>query len=222
MTLAEFVSTEPVVASRHIGNLHVWFLTRDGIDPRRDLRDLTRSDLEAAKRNLEKLDLMGVLDRMAESVLMLFSGLRCSPTLLGQIPVENTLATRLCPGEIDSGTMSLLMESCSLDLELYEHGVELFRQRARGLLSIVSSWLKETEADRAGSGSSALIAMLLDEACCVDHDHQILRVALLQQQERRSRLDAAAKDAVSRIAAIEASKVWRAAQWLRGCVGRRW
>jgi hypothetical protein len=225
VSLAEFLRDEPAAASRHIGNLSVWFLTRDGIEPRADLREMDRSDLEAAKRNLEQLDMVGIVERMAESVVWLLWALGCRPASMRPLPFENALHSRLQPSDLDESTRRLVAESCSLDLELYDFAYELFRKQLVRNLPLLAAWLSGAPegSPASGDGLHALLEFVREElAARLEHAGRGHREEARSLVSRLAVAEARFEEADKRMRKVEMSKVWRAAQYLRGLVGRRW
>ncbi|MFN7990187.1 MAG: hypothetical protein U0529_22135 [Thermoanaerobaculia bacterium] len=216
-SLAAFLRDEPAAASRHLGNLHVWFLTRDGIDARGDLRGLGRDDLSAATGNLEKCDVVGLAERMTESLLLLFLGLGLSPEALRPVPFENVLRSRIRREDVDPETMGLLESGCALDLELYRFGRELFRKRFARELPRVAAWLEGgPEGAGEGEGVCGVLDLVRDEARArFDSESEAREEEIRSLNARIARQDAA-------LESVRASAGWRLIESLRGVAGRRW
>ena len=225
MSLGDFLCEEPAAASRHLGNLAVWFLTRDGIEPREDLRGLDRSDLESAKRNLEQLDLIGLVERMTESVLSLLWVLGCSPTSMRPLPFENTLQSRLTIDDLDEATLRLLIDRCSLDLELYDFASQLFRSRLAQQLPLIAAWLSEESDDPllSGSGFAGVLELVREELDTrPGYAGRAQREGAPTLLQRVEAAEARYQKVNERMLAMERSKPWRLAQYFRGLAGRRW
>lgn len=225
ISLGEFIRHQPEAASRHVGNLSVWFLTRDGIEPREDLRKLDRGDLETAERNLERLDMIGLVERMAESILWLAWSLDCPPTLIRPMPFDNVLGTSLHARDVDDRTRQLLAETCSLDLELYQFASELFAKRLADQLPRIATWLTAGFKDPGSPdrGFDSVLEFVREEM------NQRLEQAAAYRRDDAGRCrqelaeaETRCEQAKERLRIIETSKGWRMVQFLRGLIGRRW
>lgn len=217
-SLAAFLRDEPVAASRHVGNLHVWFLTRDGIAPRDDLRSISRDDLAKAIENLAQIDVIGLAEHMTESLLQLFRGLGLPPSAMRPLPFDNVLRGRLRRADVDPVAMRLLESSCALDLELYRVGRDMFQERFARDLPLIASWLEDGRRSAAGSadGISAVLELVRDEVQArADFDTEALREEILSL-----RAEVAARDET--IGSVRRSAGWRLLESARGVAGRRW
>ena len=208
MTLGGFLRECPEASSRHLGNLHVWFLTRDGLSPRGDLRTLGRADLDQAKRNLRSMDAFGLVERMAESLLVILSALRLPVSFLERMPLENRQEARLRTEDLDEAVLGALREACALDIELYGFARELFEERLEALRSWAASWLpafwlsasdQVVSADRAlAAAREEVLARLLAER--LERDDELRRSADRRDEAlaalAAAEIEARAKDAV--------------------------
>ena len=83
----------------------------------------SRQLLDRAKRNLDRLDLVGVYERLPEAMRRLAADLELGADV--QIPVINVTAQRRLRSELTEAEIAAIAEANSLDIELYQHAVEL-------------------------------------------------------------------------------------------------
>lgn len=198
-TLGEFLRDCPEAASRHVGSVHTWFLTRDGLTPRGDLRALDRSDLEKAKRNLRALDAFGLVERMPESLLLMLSALRTPVNLLDRMPRENRQEERLRSADLDEDTVRALGAACALDMELYEFARSLFEERLDSLRRWASSWLPEFWVSSPGETLAA------EKALAASREGVFGRL-LAERAEREAALATASSRVEEALAALAAAE----------------
>lgn len=184
LSIGEFLCTHPKAASRHLGSLGTWFLTRDGLAPRSDLRSLNRNDLDLAKRNLQAMDAFGLVERMPESLLLVLSAIRAPARSMSAMPDENRQGSRVRASVLDEATLAAIRDLCALDLELYDFAQGLFEERLAELRTWASSWLPEfwlSAPESVLAGERALAALreeLFDRLVREREDVDQLRVRL--------------------------------------------
>ncbi len=137
LQLREFLDYEPLAASRHLGNIQTWLLTTTALNARFEFRDdynvvVSQSDLSRAKEHLSQCDVVGLTERIRESVDLLSWSWQVRP--FGEISTANKSNGRDPLSSLDSSTVAALMEFTSLDQELYNFACELFEERYRKMM----------------------------------------------------------------------------------------
>jgi hypothetical protein len=128
LSLADFIIREPREAVLQLGSSQTWLLSQGelGAFTQGPIR-LGPADLATAKANLGRCEVIGLTERMGESLAHLcrVMGWR------GRARVEkaNVTARRLRVADLDPRTRTLLEELTAADQELYRFGVDLFEQR---------------------------------------------------------------------------------------------
>lgn len=131
LELADFLREEPAGAQRHLGNLQTWLLTEQqtrGFDP----FFLEADHLEEAKRNLDRCELLGLTERMDDSLSLLTA--RMGWPAFEQTPRANGTDRRPGVEQLDPSTRAALQELTAVDRELYEYGRDLFERRWQAAL----------------------------------------------------------------------------------------
>jgi len=137
LQLREFLRYEPLAASRHLGNIQTWLLTTTALNARFEYRDdynvsVSQSDLSRAKEHLSLCDVVGLTERIRESVDLLSWSWQVRP--FGEISTANRSNGREALSSLDPSTVAALMEFTSRDQELYNFACELFEERYRKML----------------------------------------------------------------------------------------
>jgi len=132
LQLGEFLHHEPLAASRHLGNIQTWLLATTALNARFEYRDdynvsVSQSDLSRAKEHLASCDVVGLTERIRESVDLLSWSWQVRP--FGEISTANRSNGREALSSLDRSTVETLMEFTSRDQELYNFACELFEER---------------------------------------------------------------------------------------------
>jgi hypothetical protein len=126
LSLTEFLRAEPDLARVHLGNVQTWMLARGHMYTAPPWTAVTRADLAAAMRNLERCLFVGRTDRLGESVRAL-----CG--VCGWPPPEEDLhenrTARPAAAALDAETRGRLEGLTAVDAELYRFGSELSAAR---------------------------------------------------------------------------------------------
>lgn len=249
-TLLEFLHEEPEAASRHCGNVQTWFLTRDGIEPRRDLRELGPVDLAKARSALRGVDVVGTVESMQPFLLLLALQLGLNPSLLESFPRLNILDGRPRRSDLDAETLSTIEEVTALDRELWARASEMAMERfeeVRHFLDVVEGgngipgphgseiWGRSalrTEADELRERGARLEHALRDmelhaeglrSALRVEnHERNLLETSLEETKARLGTVTSRVAELSDQLSAVERSRGWRFLQTVRGLIGRRW
>jgi hypothetical protein len=137
LQLREFLHYEPLAASRHLGNIQTWLLTTTALKARFEYRDdynvsVSQSDLSRAKEHLSLCDVVGLTERIRESVDLLSWSWQVRP--FGEISTANRSIGRETLSSLDPSTVAALIEFTSRDQELYNFACELFEERYRKMM----------------------------------------------------------------------------------------
>lgn len=249
-TLLEFFHEEPEAASRHCGNLQTWFLTRDGIEPRRDLRELGPLDLARARSALRGVDVVGTVESMQPFLLLLALHLGLDPSLLESFPRLNILDDRPRRSDLDAETLAAVEEATSLDRELWGHASVMAMERVeevRHFLEAIEGgngirgplgseiWGRSalrTEAEELRQRGTWLEGALKDLQVHSEdlrsalrfenHERSQLETALEETKARLGTLSSRVVELADQLSAIERSRGWRLLQVVRGLIGTRW
>lgn len=143
LTLSEFVHYEPRAAARHLGNLHVEFLTCPDLEKRHQYKPdyeivVSAKDLDLARTRLTTFDAIGLAERLEDSAEYLACVLQTRP--FGELPWTNKTRSRPKLEEVDSATLTALREMTSYDRQLYAFASELFESRWRKITPELSAW----------------------------------------------------------------------------------
>jgi hypothetical protein len=122
--LPEFLDAEPDLAAHYLGNLQTQYLAGCGA------KNPTAQDLPAALRNLTDCNIIGICERLNESVEWLCRYLNWE--VKAQAPRRNITRERPASTGLDPATRTRLLELVRLDVELYRLGLELFEKRRHG------------------------------------------------------------------------------------------
>ena len=131
-SLAEFARSE--FGARHSGDRQVALLSqpyhpghfgRHG----RNTHVPTRDDLDRATANLEACDVVGLTERLQDTVDLLSWSL--GEPSLGTVGTANATLQRATLDELDDDTLAVLHERAALDIELYRFAIDLFEERRR-------------------------------------------------------------------------------------------
>lgn len=138
-SLAEFARSE--FGARHSGDRQVALLSqpyhpghfgRHG----RNTHVPTRDDLDRATANLEACDVVGLTERLQDTVDLLSWSL--GEPSLGTVGTANATLQRATLDELDDDTLAVLHERAALDIELYRFAVDLFEARRRAARRIAA------------------------------------------------------------------------------------
>ena len=134
MTLEEFVVNNELHETRNIVNLQTCML--GGFDPGNCLRVPSQSNLELAKRRLERAAFFGLTERFQDSLFLL-------SFTFGWPPIVTSLQLNRAPASgrptaLDPKTISLIEERVDLDLELYDFAEQLFERRFSELTRLLA------------------------------------------------------------------------------------
>lgn len=88
--------------------------------------------LEIGKKNLAKMDFVGICEEMTESIDMMCYNFNWP--LVNEIPMVNVTNKKPIYEEIDCSTLELIKELNDLDIQLYEYGLKLFKEKKREIL----------------------------------------------------------------------------------------
>jgi hypothetical protein len=137
LQLREFLHHEPLAASRHLGNIQTWLLTTTALNARFEYREdynvsVSQSDLSRAKEHLSLCDVVGLTERIRESVDLLSWSWQVRP--FGEISTANRSNGRETLNSLDRSTLAALMEFTSCDQELYNFACELFEERHQKMI----------------------------------------------------------------------------------------
>lgn len=126
-----------------IRNYHISRLLPHPVDWR---RPFTRDDLDCAKRNLEAVEMMGVVERFDESLVAfeavlapLFKNIDLACVTRNAAHIERAcLETRLKALELQIGSplFNRLSDANRLDMELYEYGQRLLESRLSDIVDL--------------------------------------------------------------------------------------
>ncbi|MBF0551603.1 MAG: sulfotransferase family 2 domain-containing protein, partial [Deltaproteobacteria bacterium] len=108
-------------------NTQTWYLSGN-LDPALD----KTQRLELAKKNLASFDFIGIQEFFSDSINLLCYDCNWPP--IYDIPLENKAVKRKAVTEVDPRFLDQIREMNLLDLELYEYGLALFRQKKKQLL----------------------------------------------------------------------------------------
>ena len=127
MCLLEFLRQEPLLARQHLGDIQ----TRQLLCPeeRVSLANNPAGMLEAAKRNLTSCDVVGLVERMDDTLFLLSH--RMGWEGLGPIGYKNVNERRIPTWDVDAKAREILLEWNQLDCQLYAYACGLFEQRLR-------------------------------------------------------------------------------------------
>ena len=90
------------------------------------------ADLERAKEHLAACDVVGLTERMTESIELLAYALQTRP--LGEISSANRSSTRPAVAALDEATTAALVDLTAADRELYAFACELFEERRSAMM----------------------------------------------------------------------------------------
>ena len=91
-----------------------------------------KEKLAAAKEALDQYDLVGAYEELDDFVHVLACDMRIPP--VSEVPRVNVTRGRIAPTEIDARIRRRLEEINELDIELYQHALDLFRAKRRDVL----------------------------------------------------------------------------------------
>jgi len=120
--LGEFLRREAELARFHLGDLQTRQLLRERVTG-----ELDESHLAEALRNLEDCEVVGVLERLPETISLLEH--RMGWEGVGPVPRCNVTAARLPVGEVDPEARAMLLSWNRLDARLHERARELMDER---------------------------------------------------------------------------------------------
>ncbi len=122
LSLPEFLEKEPDLSRRHLSNIQ----TRSFVSasPGNELR---RDHLEEAKSNLASCDIVGLTERLPETLALLEAQLGWHD--LGPMPHLNATRSRESLSNINPASRQLLASWNELDIDLYKFAKHLFAQQ---------------------------------------------------------------------------------------------
>jgi Sulfotransferase family len=129
LSLDEFLEAEPHAARVHLGNIQTWMFSQPRMYTVSPWRPLTRTDLDEAKRNLERVAFVGLTDRFEESIRLLCR--MCDWPLPDAVPHEKRTPGRPRTKEVSPKARAALEELTALDADLYRLGADLFADALR-------------------------------------------------------------------------------------------
>jgi hypothetical protein len=128
LPLGEFLRAAPVAARVHLGNAQTWMLSQEEFYlTRPGEKRLGPADLDAAKRNLSACAVVGLTERLADSLRLMAHAFGWPAP--GSAPWQNRTPDRPAAADLDTETLAQLHELTSLDAELYHFGMGLFEDR---------------------------------------------------------------------------------------------
>lgn len=122
LSFRELIEREPELAKAHLGNHMTRMLlttTPEG--------ELNENHLAEARRNLASFDVIGLTERLGDTLLLLKHAMGWSD--LGPIAHENRTQNRRAVSDEDPAVLELLKEWNRLDSELYAFACQLFEER---------------------------------------------------------------------------------------------
>lgn len=123
-TLGEFLQREPTLAKTHLCNVQTRQLLDEVV-----IGDLDESHFAQALRNLEACDVIGLVERVPESIALLEHRLGWEG--LGPVLHQNVTRDRLTKEQVDGTALDLLMSWNALDERLYRHAEAIFNEHLR-------------------------------------------------------------------------------------------
>ncbi len=123
LSLGEFLLEEPATARQLFGNLQTAMFSHS-VMPHLTGREATLGDLEVAKQNLARCAVVGLMERLPESLQLICHSLGWP--MPDRVPWENKTQVKKNVVDHDPDTVRQLRELTALDAELYRFGVELF------------------------------------------------------------------------------------------------
>ena len=123
-TPLEFLEAEPELARKQLGNTMVRAFLRTPHDG-----NLKAADLAEAVNNLATCDVIGLFERLPESMSLLQKAMRWEG--LGPVPHHNPTSHRRRVAEEDPQVIQILTGWNDLDSQLYTRGEELFEEQLR-------------------------------------------------------------------------------------------
>jgi GT2 family glycosyltransferase len=125
-SLAEFLAREPELARFHLGNLQTRQLLHAQVTG-----DLNETHLSEALKNLEDCDVIGLLERLPESIALLEH--RMGWEGVGSIRPQNVTRERLPKQQVDPAALDILTSWNRLDDELYQRAQKIFEARLEAM-----------------------------------------------------------------------------------------
>ncbi|QIF02029.1 sulfotransferase family 2 domain-containing protein [Roseimicrobium sp. ORNL1] len=123
-TLGEFLQREPALAKAHLSNVQTRQLLDEVV-----AGDLDESHLAQALRNLGACDVIGLMERVPESIALLEHRLGWEG--LGPVLHQNVTRDRLAKEQVDGDGLETLMSWNMLDVRLYRYAEALFNIHLR-------------------------------------------------------------------------------------------
>jgi hypothetical protein len=94
---------------------------------------ITRDTLACAIQNLEKMDVVGIVERMSETLILFDALLTLAPMRPSNYSNWASRKQHYSPQQVklSSQQRAHLATLCSLDMELYEHALKIFDKQLR-------------------------------------------------------------------------------------------
>ncbi len=135
LSMVEFLHREPDLARAALSNMQTRFLLNQEFEWH-ELPELGETQLNDALRNLDRCDVIGLVEEMDASMEWLAKRMGWSE--FGAARHDNRTSNRPSFDSLDSDSQSILIEWNQLDLRLYEHGRRLIAERRPGCPSVPS------------------------------------------------------------------------------------
>lgn len=88
--------------------------------------------MEIAKENLSKMNFVGIVEELADSVDLLCYD--CNWPLVENMPLLNVTSNKPTNDEIDKKTLEVIKELNDLDFQLYDYAIKIFNDKKRQIL----------------------------------------------------------------------------------------